>query len=93
MNTMGHKIAQQKHAANRASERLGITFNHDKQKELIHQIKDGIISSGFKTHAHRIWYFAIIEDRKCWFLYDKKTNRIVTFLDEVPRGIYGYKAG
>jgi hypothetical protein len=92
-NIYYHKINQQLHADKRAKERLGIHFNHSTAKRIIYQIKNGIISAGFKAGKKRIWYFTIIEDKKCWVLYDKKTARIVTFLDEVPRGIYGYKAG
>ncbi|MDD5358231.1 MAG: hypothetical protein PHX80_03740 [Candidatus Nanoarchaeia archaeon] len=92
-NIYCHKINQQLHADKRAKERLDIDFNHSMAKSIIHQIKNGTISAGFKTGKNRIWYFTIIEDKKCWLLYDKKTNRIVTFLDDVPRGIYGYKAG
>ncbi len=85
MKTLPHKTQQQLHANRRAEERLGIHFNNKKAREIIRDIKDGIINVGYKISNRRTWFKIELENRECYALYDKQTCRIVTFLDIKPK--------
>lgn len=81
---MEHKACQQLHANKRAMKRLGIQFNRHEAHRLI---SNGLLVFYGRKINNRRWAMIPEYGPDAWCLYDYKTKRIVTFLDQVPNPI------
>lgn len=84
-----HKARQQIHFDNRLQERFCISMNREKTRPILNYLLDtrheGICTNNF--YGNRYWFYVKIEGTWLWVLVDYCTERLVTGISEVPRGL------
>jgi hypothetical protein len=84
-----HKVNQQLHFNKRAEERLGVHVNRKALTTLLNYLlsstQDGICANSY--YANRYWFYIKLEGTWAWVLLDHCTQRLITIITEVPRGL------
>lgn len=82
------KKAQQKHAARRARERLGIRMDQNRMHQLVQLIQEGGLELHSKQSNRVSRYLHTLDGERVLLVYDRKRKTVVTVWKVDEEGAY-----